>query len=382
MVFFIQTSLTFLNLPTELFTCHTRTIRPSYTIMKLLLTIPTILAAGLIPLASQAATFTSDPVGYSTTTVPDGDDTLIGTPLLQSAALTDNAASITGGVITASADLTGLDFTTTAHFVLITSGANEGQFYTITANDSTTITIDLNGGGDPAVGSYNVIEYWTLDTLLPNGGGIPVSTNVAAASAILLTNNLSQTGTNLSAGTTYLYHDGSQLGTPGWYNAATFAPAGAVVLSPETYFTVRNSSGSSADIVVSGAVPISPLGTQIGRIAAEAQDNQLVNPYPSAITLANSGLNTSGAVETTTNVASPLDTVLIFDNASTGTNVSPSTSYIYHDGSQLGTPGWYNSATFAPADAVEIPAGGAFIVRKATGVAGTVTWTPPVPYTL
>ena len=80
-------------------------------------------------------------------------------------------------------------------------------------------------------------------------------------------------------------------------------------------------------------------------------------------------------------VLNPIDFVLVYDNApASGTNVSPARTYFYNIGSQVPV-GWYlNGAFGATVNNDTIPAGGAFIVRKANGAAGTVKWSPVVPY--
>lgn len=356
--------------------------------MKLLITIPTILAAGLIPLASQAATFTSDPVGYTTTTATNGADTLLGTPLYRATVLEDTATGIASGIITATADLTGADYTTEAHFVLMTSGANAGQFYTITANDATTITIDLNGGSDPAAGTYKVIPFWTLDTLFPGGEGVGVSTDVNNPSALVFFNNLTASGVNVAPNRSYFYHDGSSGFVPsGWIeNGNLFGGTfNDEPISPETFVRIRNTTGVSSDVVVAGSVPTDLVGTVVNSISTGSQDNQLVNPYPADLTLASSGLFEQGIVSVSADVNNPGDLVFIY-GATSGTNPAPASSYFYHDGSSGFVPaGWIENGNLfgGTQESVTIPAGGAFVVRKASTLTNeSTTWNPPLPYAL
>lgn len=365
--------------------------------MKKTTLVPTLILAAALPLAASAATFTGDPVGYSTTTATDGADTLLGTPLYQATQLEDTISSIAAGVITATADLTGADYATEAHFALVTSGTDAGQFYTITANTATTITLDLNGATGPAAAdTYKVVPYWTLDTLFPAGAGVGASANPYAPSSVVFTNDLGATGVNLATSASYMYidqatSDSNFLSGAGWYDATN--PFGGLVggtaLSPETYVVIRNLSGADNDVVVSGEVPTDVVGTPVGRIGASAQDNKLVNPYPAAMTLNQSGLAAQGVVDPSSNPYAPGDQVFVF-GATTSTNPASSAAYMYidqatSDSNFLSGAGWYDATNpfgGLVGDTVSIPAGAAFIVRKENGAAGTTNWNPPLPYSL
>ena len=153
-----------------------------------------------------------------------------------------------------------------------------------------------------------------------------------------------------------------------------------VILSPETYVTIRNLSGGSFSVVLPGNVPVDIFGTNVVSDVA-AQDNQLVNPYPSPLTLAGSGL--TDVVDVSSNVFAPEDLVFLLDYEAQGVNKSPSNSYFYHDGTSgfLGA-GWYQNGTLTPADTVQIPAGGGFVVRKAASSISQADWSPAIPYSL
>ncbi|MGC6425192.1 MAG: TIGR02597 family protein [Lentimonas sp.] len=340
-------------------------------------------------LNSLNATSYTDPIGALVTTVTARGDTVVGAPLYRATELNDTATAIASGVITATADLTGADYTTEAHFVLMTSGADRGNYYTVDANDATSITIDLNGGSDPSVGTYKVIPYWTLDTLFPDGGAVPASADPFNPSGLVLFNDLTTIGVNLSKSSVYFYYDGTIGGTAGWYNNDDLNAGlvGHTIILPEHFITIRNHTSSDSDVVVSGQVPADIIATEIGRLADAAQDNAVVNPYPAPILLDNSGLVTSGVVSGSTDPFNPTDLILVFDNAAfSGFNLSTSRVYFYYNGSGAEElEGWYENGVLGRGSiggVDSIPTGGAFIVRKASGPAGTDTWAPMVPYTL
>ena len=136
----------------------------------------------------------------------------------------------------------------------------------------------------------------------------------------------------MSSASSYFYHDGSSaiLATAGWYKTGALSSAGAVRLTPETYLQFVINRDQTLIVVVSGSVPVEIVGTGVVS-AASAQDNQLVNPYPAALSLDASGL--TDVVTSSPNPFSPGDQVLLFANEGTGINRSSLASYFYHDGS-------------------------------------------------
>ena len=335
----------------------------------------TLFGAALLASTNLVAdSVSTDPVGYVTTTTPTGDDALIGLPLVRSVDFSGTADSVSGVEVFVSATLVADAYNNT-HYALATSGVNAGQWSEIAATTSGSITTaDLLLA---ATDTFDVIPFWTLSTAFPNGDGVGVSTVGTAPVATVLLNNVQAVGTNLSAGAAYFYFsDGTN---DGWYDSTTFSPSNDVKLTPDTYLTIRNNTGNSVSTVVTGSVPTNAVGSKIVRRSAGPQDSQMTNPYPAAITLGNSGL--AAAISATTVATSPTDTILIFDAESTsGQNISVAAAYMYYeDGTN---DGWYDTTTFALSNDVEIPAGGAFIVRTAAGSDEVITWNPPLPYTL
>lgn len=324
--------------------------------------------------AGAPAVVATDPVGYVSTTTPNGDDALLGLPLAQAAALSTVAGTISGAEVTVSATLVADAYNNT-HYVLATSGANAGQWSEVV--DTSVSSITTADALLAETDTFNVIPFWTLDTAFVDGAGVGASTNPAAPVATVLVNDPTATGINLSPAATYLYFtDGGT--NDGWYNANTFDRAGGIVLAPDAYVIIRNNTGGSVTTIVTGTVPVNPVGSTIARQLSAQQDSQLVNPYPSGLSLDDSGL--ASVLTATTNPASPEDTVLIYNTAATsGINISPAATYLYFtDGGT--NDGWYNANTFDQAGAVEIPAGGAFLVRRSAGAAELVDWNPAVPY--
>lgn len=344
-------------------------------------TISLLASAALFTLSNLPAVET-DPVGYVTQTSANGDDTVVYPQLLNPSDLVGSPSDVTSGTLTVGSDLSEDSFKD-SHFVLFCDGDLVGEWFQITGNTLNTISVaeDLEALGASTSDSIKVIAFWTLDTLFPEGDGFPGSADVTDPVAFILTNNPAATGTNYAPGNSFFYHTGEQT-DEGWYLDGDFSDTvGDTPLSPETYFTIRNSSGEDVQFTAVGSVPVDLLATNIGRLVNGPQDNQLVNPYPSPLSLDDSGLVSSGAFEPSPDVTDPVDLLLIYDNdESSGTNVAPTKTYLYHSGEQT-TAGWYLDGQFAEtAGSDTIPAGGAFVVRKADGNAGVVKWTAPIPY--
>lgn len=349
-------------------------------------TISLLTASALLAFNPLAAVET-DPVGYVTTTAQNGSDTFAAAVLSEQIELATSVDSVSTSVVTTTLDLSPDAFNNT-HYVLFTSGEETGQWYEVidTAASSLTLEIDVAALGVTAGDSFKVVKFWTLESLFPSSSEFAASNDPTLPVAEVLLNDLNASGTNLSSAASYFYHDGSSPilnSTAGWYQTGSLSPSGDVRLSPETYFTVRNLSGEDFNITVPGSVPTSPVGTTVVS-SSGSQDNQLVNPYPAAMSLNDSGL--TSVVSASTDPTLPGDQIILFNIVGSSTNRSSVASYFYHDGSSPilnFTEGWYQVGSLTPAGSVEIPAGGAFWIRKSPAASPSVAeWTPALPYTL
>jgi uncharacterized protein (TIGR02597 family) len=361
---------------------------------KLPLKTPLLIGAFLtLTVSLFGSTVTTTPVGYITKTADASSDLKLGLPFKQAASLTAVVSSVSSSTIT----VTGVvpDVTSEAHYVWVTSGDSVGNWYQVTSSDSSTVTVSDNIEASLSAGdSFEVIPFWTLNKLFPSGAGFISSPNVFTPSGFILTNNMSAVGVNLAPESAYFYHDGGQI-PAGWYQNGALGAGqkGNVVISPESFITIRNLSASSVDITVAGTVPAATVSNDIVQLAAARQDNLVANPFPTGVKLSESclvydnpeaGVDAvlTGTMDPSSNVFTPGDLLLVY-NSYTGTNPAPDKAFLYHDGSQI-PAGWYQNGALGSGQQGDftIPAGAAVVIRKSAGVDSLVSWSPDLPYSL
>jgi len=347
-------------------------------------TLPLVLSGFLYAPLSAVQT---DPVGYVTFTVQDDADLLVGVPLTQAPLFSGSSETVTGSVVGVAGTVPNLS--SAATFLLVTDVTSNvyGQWFQVTSATSSTITLtdDVQAAGLETGKSFKVVPFWTLDSLFPNGGDIPQSSDPFNPSATLIVNDLEATGINPAIDASYVYYDGTLGGDAGWYNADDFGLGlvGSTILSPETYVTIRNRSGAAASIIFNGTVPTSEIASNVISSSSERQDNLVANPFPSGFTLVDSNLVSSGAFAASSDPFSPTDILFVYAET-TGIRPGPSKSFIYYDGSLGGDAGWYDSNNFGLGlqNTYTVPAGAAIVLRKAVGSDISVAWSPQLPYTL
>jgi len=339
----------------------------------------------------QAQTVTTDPVGAITLTLKGGSDTHISLPFHRPVALETQVSSLSGNVITvsAAANITGNQFVysspsqTNTYYLQFTTGNRAGMYYTVTANDASTITINPNGDagldGNVITGdTFRVIPFWTLNTLFPNGQSLYSTTTLTPQSSILLPPG-STPGINLSAAGIYYYYTGS--GGPGWLklgDTAAFHPD--VIFPPDSLFVVRHPlSSADTQLVLVGNVPMSAQAVILNNLQSNTpQDNAIALPVPISVTLAGSGLST---VLTSTTTLTPKDELLVFDPSVVAQNKSATAIYYYYTGS--GGPGWLklgDTVNFHDSDVIFQPGFGYVLRRAAQPSPGSNVWTFVPPY--
>ena len=331
--------------------------------------------------ATAQTTATTDPVGAMTVTVNASSDTYFGVPVHNDLLIESQISGAAGNTVTADLVLSSGELTETPSFLLFTSGGLKGQWFSVTANNSDTITLDTGMDfGNSVVGdSFEVRAFWTLGALFPRSS-FPNSSNPFDPDFILSTYDPSDVGINNSTNMTFAYHDGSITGQTGWFDIND--PFGTIYdnypLSPETYLVFRNLTSSAAELNFTGEVLVKDFSMLIMEQTNGQQDNRVYNPLPVPATLNELNLISGGVVAVSENPFDPRDIVFIYDFSGSGFNRSSSQAVAYHDGSVTGATGWFdinNPFGGAIGDSVSIPAGGAFVVRKAqSGVDNSLVW--------
>lgn len=336
----------------------------------------------------HAERLASPTVGFLKQSTAAKADSLCGLPLHRTPTWAGAVSEVSINTLSIEATLEANVLVSTSHYLHVTSGALQGHCFPVSSHTTDTVTVSPNGGADLATqgvltgDQIQIIAHWTLGTLFPGGEGVVASSNVFSPQSTVWLYDLSRIGTGLVPSYSYLYHDGTQ-GPAGWYSASDPGDGlkNDVVVSQETFFVIRHVTDEIPELVISGQVPSSEIGTSVGRFADDtAQDNLIVNPYPLSFTLGSSNLVESGAMEKSSNVFSPTDTLWVF-GAPTGYGTVPVKAYMYHDGAQ-GPEGWYDVSDPGAGliNGVSISGGAPMILRKRTGNAGTVMWIPALPY--
>ena len=341
-----------------------------------------IVAAACIGGSSLLAqtTVTTDPVGFTTTSLLGNSDTYLGIPFTR-------PPEFTGTVQPANADTLTVNgapgwannqFVYAAgtqpkhYYVLIANGgasnAKEGHIYAITGNSSNTLTVDTtfdNLTGIAANTRVTVIPYWTPATIFPPSDAdvsFTATTNPPTYKTQLLIPNTSSAGINLAPSAAYFFiKNGSNIG---WrVEGDNSTDHDDDPLLPDDYVIVRNANGApTLPLTPAGSVLRSKVAVPIFASSSLQQDNPVAMLRPLDMTLDVSGL---APID---NSFVQGDQLLLFDNTQQKIGKQPSKTYTFNDGWRLTTDNLEHSKDV-------IPRGSAMLIRKAakTG-AGTVYW--------
>jgi uncharacterized protein (TIGR02597 family) len=270
--------------------------------------------------------------------------------------------------------------TTTGLAGIYDNSPYEGRWYTVTANGTSTVTVNLNGDTLSSVASgtqVSVIPFWSLNTIYPAsaaGVSFTPTTNLHSLNTKILIPNFAGSGINLSPSAIYFY---ANIGTNvGWRMVGDVSTTdhGNDPVLPDGYFIVSNiDAATSLPLTVVGSVPVNNLVTSLDSNATAAQDNALGLNRPVGVALGSLGLTpANGSFVATTNPHSVADKLFLYDNTLVAHAKSASSIYFY-----------YNSDWRMVGDAITnshaadiIPAGSAITVEKvAAQGAPTSFWT-------
>jgi Verrucomicrobium spinosum paralogous family TIGR02597 len=328
----------------------------------------------------NAQSVTTTPVGAVNVSALANSETFLSVPLSRPAVFTGTVAGVSGNVITVSGApawatnvfAKNLPAQPNTYYVRLRSGSLGGQYFTISANSANTLTVDSNGLDLSLVGADEKLEiapYWTLGSLFPAanaGSAFVASATTFSRQTELYFPNLSYNGINPPTDETFFFYNGA------WRKVgadAAVAYDDRVVL-PDMFFRLRNRA-SATNLTIVGQVESGPVGTVINKGTIKL-DNIVAIPFPTDVTLANSGLISSGAFQASSSAFSRSDELLVYSDDTPGLNRPSVATYYYLNSAwrkvgEAATTDFSNDKVFKAAKGV--------VIRKAAGVATSQLWT-------
>lgn len=335
-------------------------------------------ALALLALAGPSIAASPTVAGYNRLTVPGNSDAFVSLPFaagVEGTFTVSGAPDQANGIAVAGAAFDADEYKD-MYYIRVVTGQAAGRWATISGNTATNLTLADNGflgqlvDGD----SFKILKHQTVGSVFPDkleGKSFEPSLNVFSLGTTILVPNASAVGINKSPAAIHYYLDGAwrQVGKP---STQSFDDA---VLSPDSYFIVRNGGDEELTVLLSGAANTAVLSRSIP-VASTSNDVPAGTGRPTPVTLKELGLGGTTAFKTTDSIFAFKDKLFVYDNAATGINKPPAAIYFYSGGAwrKVGA-----SLTESFDDEV-LPAGAALLIRKAGGTVGTVTWVQPSPY--
>jgi uncharacterized protein (TIGR02597 family) len=335
---------------------------------------------GTAAFSGLRADVASDPAGFYQLTLLGNSDTLVSIPFSRPAAATALVGSISSNVVTVQGlpGWTQNQFVyaastqTNTYYLRILSGAREGTYFPVVANDTNNVTVSLGGDTLSAVTNGTmvaVVPYWTFATAFPGGHGIFASSSSLIRKTEILIPNYAGVGINLSASASYFLFstDGTNMA---WRKVGGGTTArNDDVLIPDAYVIVRHNIASNSVYRPMGGAPVSRLATPLLTLTTNKQDNPIALVRPVPVSLNDSGLISSGAFVPSVSALNRADELLVFDNTIVGKNKSAVALYYYLTTWRKvggGTTDFGNDQIFSPGTGV--------IIRKKSTTNGVASF--------
>jgi uncharacterized protein (TIGR02597 family) len=347
------------------------------------------------PSLSAQTTMTTDPVGFTTTSLLGNSDTYVGVPFTRPPEFTGMVQSADENTLTINGTpgWTNNQFVYSAgiqpkhYYVLIGNGGavnpNEGHIYHITGNGSNTLSVDTTFEslrGIVANTEVTVIPYWTPATIFPAtdaGVSFTATTSSASYQTQLRVPNASTAGINLPYSAIYFFSNNVN-GTSnniGWRVVGDNTTAhDDDPLLPDSYFVIRNQNGApTLPLTAFGSVLMKKFAVPLLTSRTQQQDNAIALIRPVDVPLVSTGLAPIDESFT------EYDQLMIFDNTQPSFDKAPSAIFVFRDGWKSSTDLGTDRGNYL------IHAGSALLVRKAPTTDGTVfshnspTYPEPVP---
>lgn len=306
----------------------------------------------------SAATVETDPVGAMAITLPTGSDSAVSVSFHRPPEFQGRIAGITENEDQATITFTSLPAWTANQFVysagvqpnhyymLVASGTQEGEFFTVVSNTANSVTVNLDantlaltqsdGVHGQGMGDYvAIIPNWSLATLFS-------SIEVDNVRVFFFSDQLP--GINMSASAIYRYDGGQGMWVQGNVDAND------TPLKPGQSLVVRNQTGEALNWITAGNVPMTKWAELVGTLASNvAQDNRISLMSPIEISLENSGLGNHN------------DRLFEFDNDFIGINKSATAIYRYD--AEASPAGWYQGNVYV-GDSVYLKPNLGYVLRR------------------
>ncbi len=309
-------------------------------------------------------------VGFNVTDCLAGSDTIVAVPFHRPAVfrgtLSGNPLIGNGTAIVFDENSDAFEaeqWLTEPHFLRFTGNSpRAGWYFRITGNGDHSIVIDLSGddlAGVVAGQAFEIIPYWTLDGLFPEGNEtVHLSTGnlVTGRGTEVRLFDRDTVGANLAPARKFFLTD------EGWHEVtAGFSTAGDVVIPPGTSFVIRHPNGVSDTRFVAHQVVESGDHAYAVRMDPEtATDHYFGSMRPVPVKLKDLGLGIPVFQESVSNdPEGRADELHVYDNTVAAVNREPSAIYF-----RVGGQWFRDDDGFPPADDDELDAGAGFVIRK------------------
>ena len=323
---------------------------------------------------TSAQVVTTDPVGFTTTSLLGSSDTFVSSPFTRVPEFIGALSSTTASTITvagtpwAASQFKYLSSPTqhNNYYVLIgPSATKEGHTYHITDNTTNTLTVTTTTtppddvSGIPVSTQITIIPNWTPATVFPaadaNVSFTPTTSPPAYQTLIRVPN---YSGISPAYPAEYYFNSGA------WQRVSPAGVGDDDSLLPDGYFVVRNANGATTlPLTNLGAVLLKKISAPLLTAASPGQDNPLGIVRPLDVALNATGLGAAFGTN---------DLLLFFNNTVAAFDKTPSATYFYDTRWRLS-----GDATSSDRGADIIPMGTGFIVRKIGGT--SAFWTNSFP---
>jgi len=336
----------------------------------------------------SAQTVSTPVVGFVTTTLAAGTDTIIAPQVLRPSELSAAVSGVSSSATQATLSLSGVSLTANqfqfnastqpkTYFALVTGGSLSGTYFLVASNTTSEITVDLDGltASSADITSIEVRPCWTLGTLFPasdaNVSFTPsASAGGAARRTLVLFPNITATGVNRAPTSTFFFNNAA--GVQDWVSTTSAAAkAGTTPILPGVYVIHRNTGGTPVNLSMThaGSVLTHPVTTYVATSSTGLNDTYLTLPRATDYMLSQLGLNDSSFTQSINKGGAGRRDQLLVISATGGLNRAPTTTYFKFAND------WFSTANTAVAtNNAVIPAGSVIVIRKVVSDGNDKVW--------